>query len=189
MNAVDICNQALVSLGMNPIVSLEGNDNSSVRCRTLFPICRDRMLREHIWSFALSSVPLQKLAETSPRVDFPIAAALPVDCIRAVRLNSGRPYILRQNRILITAVPDSLEFVSRIDNAELFDAAFADALASLIAAELALYGTHDAGILQFHQQQYARKIAAAKSIDSIENIHLYQRRTFRSELIAARRCE
>ena len=175
MNSVDICNQALVSLGMNPIVTLDSSDNSAVRCKNLFPVCRDRMLRDHVWSFAVKSATCQKAAETSARTDYPIVSVLPVDCIRVVRLTSGNPYLLRGRKLLLTSAPDTLEYVSRVTNAEYFDPAFADALASLIACELALYGTRDGSVLQYHREQYMRKISAAKAIDSIENIHDHQR--------------
>ena len=186
MTDVDICNQALVSMGMQPITSLEINDNSAIRCRIAFPICRDRMLREHNWSFAIRSVKLQQLATYSPQCDYPVVAALPAGCIKVIRLQSRNPYLLRGGNILLHSLPETLDYVAAVENAELFDPAFADALASLIASVLALYSTRDAGILQYHQNEYRRKIAIARSVDSIENIHDAQSGKFRSKFIEAR---
>ena len=52
MNTFDICNMALTSLGVPPITSFADNCEPARHCQRLFPIVRDRVLRDHYWSFA-----------------------------------------------------------------------------------------------------------------------------------------
>lgn len=171
MTRTEICNCALVMLGMNEIISIEEESTSAIRCRKLFPLCRDRMLREHDWAFAIATAELQQLSENSLVELFPLTAAVPNNCARVIRLHSGNPYLIRGNKLLVQQLPDKCDYVQQNVNPELFDPNFSDALASLIASELALHGTRDFNAVNFHMEQYRQKIQTAKALDAIENIH------------------
>ena len=69
MDSVSICNMALMAAGIPAIVSFEDNNNNSKMCKAFFPAMRDRVLRDHLWSFATHIMPLQKLADASPDPD------------------------------------------------------------------------------------------------------------------------
>ena len=55
MNTIEICNLSLMMIGMPTIVSFENNNNNARMCKNFFPTVRDRVLRDHCWSFSVPS--------------------------------------------------------------------------------------------------------------------------------------
>lgn len=62
----ELTNLALRHIGMRKIDSLDGIDPSAVICADFFNPCRDDILREHAWPFALVQQPLNKSIVTPP---------------------------------------------------------------------------------------------------------------------------
>ena len=51
-------------------------------------------------------------------------------------------------------------------------------------AELVMSNTRDAGLVELYKTEYAKRLAIARSIDSQENIAVFQRQTQRSYINA-----
>lgn len=187
MTSVEICNLALTAMGIPPIVSLDDANNNARSCKQLFPVLRDRVLRDHTWSFATAAYDLQKINASSWDPRYPFVCGLPADFIRIVTLVSEGPYRkIGENRIFVETFPDVLVYIRRVNDSEQFDATFAEALQYMLAAELCLVNTRDPQSAALFRQEYERRLAVARSIDSSENIDAYQRKPS-STFLAARR--
>lgn len=185
MDAVTICNLALNMVGIPPIVSFSDNNNNAKLCERFYPVLRDKVLRDHTWSFATFSIKLPRLAEKpfDPRFEF--AFQLPSDLLRIIEVIPDVPF--RKVRDMIFANQDvTCVYVGKVEDTELFDVTFTDALQYLIAAEIGLANTRDGNLISYYRQQYERSLAIARSIDSQENHHNYQTPDRYSSFIAAR---
>lgn len=178
---------ALGMLGMPQITSFDDTNNSAKLCKTFFSVLRDRCLRDHKWSFATAFLPLQILDETSPDPVYPFVAPLPGDCIRVLRLQSRTQYRKTGNKILLKTHPDTLEYIRRIYDSEMFDATFTEALQYLIASEIGMAATRDAQLISMYRKEYENRLAIARSIDSAENAACHQTGSPASAFLAARR--
>ena len=83
------------------------------------------------------------------------------------------------------ALPATLVYTARIEDASLFDQTFTAALQYALAVELAMCHSRDASLISMFRNEYQAQIALARSIDSAENYHSYQKEK-RSNWIAAR---
>ena len=186
MNTVGICNAALAMLGISTITSFEENNVNAKLCKSFFPTLRDRVLRDHSWSFAAKYHPLPLLDMDSPDPEFPYVAQLPGDLIRIIRIiPRDIPYTKTGRTILLAEPAEQLVYTARITDPELFDAAFTEALQYLMAAEIGMANTRDAQLVNMYRTEYERRLAVARSLDSMENRHAYQSRR-RSDWLAAR---
>jgi hypothetical protein len=104
MDAVTICNLALNMVGIPPIVSFSDNNNNAKLCERFYPVLRDKVLRDHTWSFATFSIKLPRLAEKpfDPRFEF--SYQLPSDLLRIIELIPDLPF--RKVRDMIFANQD-----------------------------------------------------------------------------------
>ena len=186
MDTVTICNMALMAAGIPAITSLEDNNNNAKLCKTFYPILRDRVLRDHLWSFATAFAALQQTAEDSPDPEYPVICLLPGDIIRVIKLADDSPYCRYGKRILVKKYPATLVYIKKVEDPNLFDAAFVEALQNLISAEVVLSASRDIQMAQYFKNEYERKLAVARSIDSAENLHAHQTAAAHSSFIAAR---
>lgn len=187
MDSVTICNLALNMLGIPQITSFDEENNSAKLCKNFFPISRDRVLRDHTWSFAAASTPLQAIANAIPfDPEFLYVCSLPPDLIRINEVFPDAPYRIFGNRIFVPFLPLTLVYTRRVEDSALFDETFAEALQYKLAVEIGMANTRDPQLINFYSSEYERRIALARSIDSRENRHSYQPASQRSSWIASR---
>ena len=186
MDTVSICNLALMMVGITPITSFHDENNNAKLCRTFFPVLRDRVLRDHTWSFARAGYDLQSLDEKSIDPDFPCVCAMPGDVIRVIEITGNMPYLRVGSRILVKELPATLYYIRRVEDPALFDETFVEALQYLLAAEIGMSNTRDAQLINMYRQEYEKRLALARSIDSQENRHAMQNRNKRSSWIRSR---
>jgi hypothetical protein len=187
MDSVTICNLALMMVGIPAITSFDDSNNNARLCKEFFPVLRDRVLRDHTWSFAVASCDLQQLDERCIDRDFQFVCALPGDAIRVINLDDDSPYRRIGNRILVRKLPARVMYIKRVEDSNLFDETFVEALQYLIAAEIGMANTRDAQLINLFTQKYQLALATARSIDSQENRFAYQNNPQRSSWLAARR--
>ncbi|MBQ7395942.1 MAG: hypothetical protein IJW08_05350 [Lentisphaeria bacterium] len=186
MDSVSICNLALNMLGIPNILSFEDENNNAKLCKRFFPVLRDRVLRDHTWSFAVSALHLSLLNETPFDPNFQFAMQLPPDIIRINEVFPAVPYRKAADKIFVNDNDITLVYTRRIEDTELFDDSFVEALQYLLAAEIGLANTRDGNLVAYYRKEYERILADARCIDSQENVHSYQPGHFRSSFIAAR---
>lgn len=186
MDSVSICNLGLMLVGIPAITSFNDENNNAKLCKDFFPVLRDRVLRDHPWSFATAFHQLQKLDEESGDPGFSEVCALPGDLIRVIELVGDRPYRRIENKILVRELPATLVYTRRVEDPELFDETFVEALQYLLAAEIGLSNTRDTQLIAMFRQEYERRLAIARSIDSQENRYAMQNGPRRSRWIRGR---
>ena len=187
MDTVTICNLALTAAGIPAITSLEEENNNAKLCKRFFPICRDRVLRDHFWSFATKFTELPRAAKDSPDSEYPVRCYLPGDLCRIVKLNDNSAYRRAGREIFVKNYPVTLVYISKVTDPDLYDSCFVEALQNLLSAELCLAASRDIRMAQYFRTEYEKKLAIARSIDSQENSHVYQKKNSGSSFIAARR--
>lgn len=186
MDSVQICNLALMMAGIPPITSFQDENNNAKQCKTFFPVLRDRVLRDHAWSFACAFYDLQVLDEESPDPDYRFVCALPGDLIRVLNVVGDFPYRMFGGKLLIDHHPARIHYIRRVEDPSLFDETFVEALQYLLAAEIAMANTRDPNLISFYRQEYERRLAVARSIDSSENRFEAQNSPRRSRWIESR---
>jgi len=83
VSKVEICNNALQTLGDESIISLSDGTSQAEQCNLRYDSARRAVLEMHPWNFALSRVSLPLSAQT-PAFDFSYQFTLPADCLRVV---------------------------------------------------------------------------------------------------------
>lgn len=186
MNSVEICNLSLMMIGMPIITSFDDENTNARMCKNFFPVIRDRVLRDHKWSFAIHYADMNTTTETSPEPDFPFVCAEPFDLIRILEVDDGEEYIRVGNRVLTKRSGARIKYVRRVEDPEQFDELFTEALQYAIAAEIVITNTRDPQLANYYRSEYERRLAVARSIDSAENRHDMKPRPQRSHWIEAR---
>lgn len=69
---VDICNQALLAVGADQILSLDAASKEGKLCKALYPKFRDQENAKHRWNFSLKRVELAASA-TDPVWGYSVA--------------------------------------------------------------------------------------------------------------------
>ena len=148
-SVVDICNYALLRIGGATIADLSEGSRASELCSIVYEQCRDQLLRAFPWNFARR---VQSLADTnSPPTNWGYSYAMPSDCVRPLRIviegnrlprvDEKIPYEVASNgtqRLIYADVESAeLEYTARVDDSNLWDASFINALSWLIASEIA----------------------------------------------------
>lgn len=145
----DICNRALSRLGTRATIA--SLDESSTEARAVsiwYGATRDALLRMHDWNFARRRMALADFG--GPPTGWAYRFALPVDCLRVLRLTTG---VLRSaslppphfevaggdsGRMLLCDEPTpEIVYTARVVDPALFDVGFAQALVDQLAAHIA----------------------------------------------------
>lgn len=187
MNSIQICNLALGMLGIPAITSFDEPNNNAKLCKQFFPVLRDRVLRDHAWSFATTFAPLTPTTQPSPDPDHIFICPLPGDCIRILAISPSAPYRKIGRSVCVDSPHHSLVYIRRVENPDDFDETFAEALQYLLAAEIGMANTRDPQLVSMFRQEYEKRLAIARSIDSQENRDALQLAPRRSSFLAARR--
>ncbi len=186
MDSIDIVNLALNMLGINSIASFDEENNNAQLCKKFFPVCRDRVLRDHSWSFAAASVELAQLNERSLDPALQFVCSVPGDCIAVREVLPGIKYRPWGRKIMVSSLPATLIYTCRVEDSSLFDPTFCEALQYNLAVEIGMSNTRNASLIQMYRQEYERTLALARSIDSNENRFAYQNSKRTSHWIHAR---
>lgn len=164
---VQICNSALIKLGVEKISSLSETSKAAVLCNEQYDKIRKKVLREHIWDFALKRQNLSKLS-TAPLFDYEAQFQLPTDCIRPVstQLGTQTDFVVEGKYLLINASTCKLLYVRDEEDVSYFDTYFEEALAYWIAADLAYPLRQDLGLSDRMFAKAEQEIARARSYDA-----------------------
>ncbi len=174
---VAICNSALIKVGVGEEGRISGLDEGSKNanvCNEQFFKLRDSLLRRHLWNFSIAREKLAKLTE-KPKFEFDNAFALPSDWLRTVSVSSNDtghgvvPYKIEAGNILSSSTDIFLRYVRIITDPNDMTVDFREVLATLLARDIALAVAQSNTIKQDMAQQYRRTMAAARSVDALED--------------------
>lgn len=174
---VDVCNIALSKLGVKKITSLTADSSrAALLCAELYPSCRDSALVDGQWNFAQVRTQLARLQD-APAFGFlyqytipPLPYCLkvnetdPDDAVWTIEANADATV-----RVLLTDEPEiSIRYTARVTDVLLYNAAFVEALAMLLASELAMPLVEKASAEKSLREKYEILISRALTADAQE---------------------
>lgn len=169
-----ICNSALAKIGAARITSLaEGSRNANL-CAGLYEACRDDLLRAHSWNFAAARAKLARDAE-APAFGYAHAHVLPADWIRCIAAfgDAGGRAVLRYRieggRLLSDAEDVYLRYLRRVAEVNLMPPDFREALACLLARELAVPVAQSNALEEKLDARLRDRLRRARSTDGLED--------------------
>jgi len=165
---VQVCNLALTKIGEEQIISLTENSKAARLCNLHYAPTRDAVIRSHIWNFAIKRVELA-LSTVTPSYDFAYQFAIPTDSLRILETNltSTAEFKIENGFLLADSDSVKVRYLSQVTDPTLFDSLFTEALASRLAAELAIPLADSINMSKLMIDLYASKIAEARSMDAV----------------------
>lgn len=142
-NNVSIANRALAKLGDDRILLLTDDVKSARTLNGMFAEVRDAELRGANWKFSIKRTQLPALT-AAPAWGYAYQFPLPADYLAMVQINEfyvrgnkqKPPYSIEAGLILTDLpAPLKIRYVSKVENAGLFDPLFVEAFACKLAME------------------------------------------------------
>ena len=138
---IEIINIALARLGESPIQDINEGSAPANAAKLIYDAERQATLRSYPWNFALKQKTLARLDQED--VDFENVFALPVDCLRVVRLmdagsKAEAQYVTRGGCVCTDSDRVILEYVADMKDATFYDSKFVEALTYRLASALAM---------------------------------------------------
>jgi hypothetical protein len=179
-SVVDVCNLALSHIGKYHIASLQDARKEALECRTLYPRARNSTLRDFDWNFARKRIILAQLVDTFAGWDY--AYQYPTDCLRALQIfNTASdsavdqiPFEIGVNeglsgRVILTDQEEAiLIYTAAVEDPNVFDDVFIDALSYRLAADLALPLRGDPQVQQAMLNIYGSLLGRAQATNANE---------------------
>ena len=192
MTDIDICNQALGWLGAKRIAAFDDASNEAQLCSDNFVPLRDAVLEDRAWTFADSSIVLDNAVPGGwDNGDF--LYALPPDVLRVYRVfrrvDLTQPTQLegwRREGSNVAARYQAKIYIKatiQIEDVEEFTAAFTQALAARLAADLAMPITRSRKMQEDMWKLYEKKLIMAAATDAGQG---RSERTDSTELVGVR---
>lgn len=173
MNKVEICNMALMRLGHDRAISDLDTEQTAEAgyCRTFWDNCRKTTLRAHPWNFAVGTVALAPLSEASDEYQY--IYQKPTLCLRALEIvnltdDTKIKYEVRGSKIYTDQADAVLKYIIDVKDTNLFDFEYIDALAYLLASEVAGPLTQDRARRGDMYELFRLRIKDAAATDSSE---------------------
>jgi hypothetical protein len=144
-SVIEICNNALLDLGEEAIMSLGGESKAAGLCNHRWPAVRDAVLRAHPWNCAMAQAELAA-GTAAPLWKWEYQYVLPTDFLRITQLVGGDgtciPEWEIQGGIILCneAAPIYISYVRRETDPRKYDALLGETLSARLAATLAYQG-------------------------------------------------
>lgn len=168
---VSICNRALDKIGEPPITALSDDTKAGRACNRLFSDCRDELLADHPWNFAIKRDSLAVSGSADDQSGLNLYE-LPSDCLRVLSVDTLLDWSVEAGSIAIdgTGALD-IRYIARITNAGAFSRPFTAALQGYLAVELCEALTQSNTKRQTLAEEYERVILPrAKRVDAREGV-------------------
>lgn len=173
-SVVGICNSALIKLGASTIMSLSDGSKNANLCNAQYERLRDDLLRAHGWNFATLRRTLAQLTEP-PEFGFQHAYQLPSDWLRTVSVHDNSAgagavrYRIEGRKLLSDAPRIYLRYVRQATDPNEMDAAFREALAWKIAADLAIPIVQSSTTREQMESGFRSALVKARAVDAVED--------------------
>ena len=174
----EIQNSALVKIGEATIASDEQTGKVAATLKRQYPIQRRYLIRRYRWNFAIERVSLAPEA-TTPDFGFENKFLLPPLCVRVLGLydaneplrnytSSKDPFKVEGRFIHAEGSEIKIFYLEDKTNTTLFDPMFDEALAWLLAADVAFDISSGTDVVKMAREGFAGAIKDAKRADAIE---------------------
>ncbi|NIA72274.1 hypothetical protein HBA54_27145 [Pelagibius litoralis] len=173
-DVVGLCNSALSKIGAARITALSESSKNANLCNELYETCRDDLLRAHTWNFAAARVKLAQ-AGVGPAFGFDHRYALPADWIRTVDAYQDESgygvikYKIEGGFILTDSDDVYLRYIKRVEDVNLMPADFREALATLLARELAVPIAQSNTLEEKLEGRFRTRLRRARTTDGLED--------------------
>lgn len=180
---VEIANRALTKVGEQRILSLSDDVEAARTVDSLWDVVRDAELRIRVWRFSIDRDALAALV-TTPSWGFDYEYQLPADCLRLLQVGEYYPGVSLsdyrnadesewkvEGRKILTnqSAPLKIRYVSRVEDTGQWDAAFTEAFACRLAAEVCERLTQSNTKRQIAWDEYKQAISMAVKANAIES--------------------
>lgn len=172
-SVIEICNNALGSIGESAITSLTDNTKAARACNRRWVSVRDSVLRSHEWACCSTdfSLVLSSTAPISPEWDY--AYPLPSDFLRVIRVTNDGAEVVDMWEIVGAELlcneetPLVLRYVRRETNPVRYDPLLSDALAARLAWELCpMLKIVSASLVAQLRETYKEKLSEARGVNA-----------------------
>lgn len=174
-SVIEICNNALIDLGEEPITALTDNSKAARLCNQRWPAVRDAVLRAHPWNCAMTQAELAAGADAAVwRWDFQYV--LPADLLRLVRVVTMAEREVEQwevqGRVLLCdeSAPLYLAYVRRELDPQKYDALLSEAMSARLSATLAYPLSGSGSLAEAYWKAYKEKVVEARGVDAREGV-------------------
>lgn len=169
VSILDLCNRALLKIGVDAIGSFDEGTAQSEVAVNLYPGILDGLLSAYPWSFATDQVRLAQLSQNDFQ-EFEFAYQLPNNFLRALTLSigygaGGTPYRIRQDQLCCDAQGVLLTYIFRPEIGVL-PAFFVQPLVLFLAAEFCLPLTESATRAESLFKMAEKEERKARNIDA-----------------------
>ncbi|CCH49603.1 hypothetical protein [Pseudodesulfovibrio piezophilus] len=174
-SVIEICNNALLDLGEDVIMSLGDESKAAGLCNNRWPAVRDAVLRAHPWNCAMSQAELA-VSSIAPLWRWEYKYVLPPDFLRIVRVvgqdgTEVGDWEIQGGVILCDEeAPMFISYVRRELDPMKYDALLDEALSARLAATLAYPLSASTSLAQAYWNIYQEKLGEARGVDAREGI-------------------
>ena len=177
LTEVALVNMALTMLGQQPISALTDSNNRAVMANARYADVRDTVLRAHPWNCAIKRDTLAKSA-TAPEWGYSNTFNLPSDFVRIVSIEDPKQqYSIEAGNqagdndvVLVTDASEmKVRYVYQVTSVSLMDHTLKHAIATRLAAELAMAISGDSGKESFLMEKYQMMLMQAQWEDSSQH--------------------
>jgi len=166
ITSTSICNDALLEIGAERIVSLSDTSKRAIICNEQYEKVRDYVLTCHPWVFSIKRVQLAQLADVLA-FGYAYQYQLPSDCLRVLKTDEGEEYKVESDRVLTDASTCFIQYISRVTDASKYTPNFAIALSYMLAAKICYPITQSRELVSDLRQQFLRTLQEARSVDAM----------------------
>ena len=172
ISEVSICNQALMNLGANPIISLDDDTTEAKICKVFYEPIRNVLLETNNWTFTIQWLTLAQAA-SPPLSEFANAFPLPVNASRVLFVGENyerpnRKWQVEGNNIVTDETTCKAQVVILETDPNKYSAAFIQALVARLSADMAIAITNSRSLYETHMQIFGMKLQEAISTDNLQ---------------------
>lgn len=166
ISGVSLCNDALIKLGDDPILSLTDNNNRARVMNRIYERCRRAVLRDHPWHDSLKRQSLAQMVD-APVFGYDYQYTLPPDLIRIVEtdLLTAQSYKIEARVLLTNEKTINILYVYDNEDVTSYDSMHLDALVARLAYEAANAITGKQSLAAGMLQEYGLKLRDAKAVN------------------------
>lgn len=165
-SVIQICNLALLRLGADTITSLDDGTVQANLLSIYYDQCREELLREHFWNFAVSRVALA--SSGTPAFGYQYQYQLPADFLRVKSIyNQYFPFAIESQSIVTDqAAPLNLTYIRNESDPTKYDSLFVKSLVLAIAIKCGTRIKGDGFNPQALENELKDALFTAKMVDA-----------------------
>jgi len=169
---IEICNEALIAIGEDTIISLSDNNKPARLLTRLYERSRDQLLRAHLWNFATKR---KALAQNSVTVSFQYTYEyqLPTDFIRLVDIDASLDYIepdytIEGHAVLCDYDSLKIKYIYQVTDPNIMTADFRTLLSAFLGMKLAIPLTDNRSRYNDARDLYKEELVRVRHVDACE---------------------